>query len=476
MLARIALAVLLMFGGWQAAVAGVVRVADGDCAGLSAAVAAGSASSAPPATILLARNGNYSGCAIAPFSGVVEIDGQGSRMQGFSACATAPLVVNGVGPRTSISLRNMTISPSTDPTAQPTCLVSTIGMFASFLITSTLHAGPYSALSLESVTLQGFAHTTFPGQFDEGIIVSEGSLTLRNVTATQISDTLINSSGTLEIYNSTFAHNAPLNPYSTETLPLLSSYPIGGSSDPFRVTIANSLFAGNTGPVCAAGDAISFGRGSSLGGNVSDANICGLSAASGDKIVQSASLGTFGDNGGLVPTQAINGGGPAQGAGVAKYCEALDARGYTRAPNGCDAGAYEAGGGSGALTANGMNGVYYDPAANGHYVTLQRVHDNGDIVVVWNTFDNKGNQAWVYGVGQLSGKRIHVAASQNIGGILQLGGAPIGSTVRNWGTLDVDLNTCASAQLSYASTLDGFGSGTFPLTRLTVTQDFGCRD
>jgi len=47
---------------------------------------------------------------------------------------------------------------------------------------------------------------------------------------------------------------------------------------------------------------------------------------------------------------------------------ALDAHSYTRSAKGCDAGAYEFGAGSGAL--NGMNGFYYDPDANGHYVSI----------------------------------------------------------------------------------------------------------
>ncbi len=123
-----------------------------------------------------------------------------------------------------------------------------------------------------------------------------------------------------------------------------------------------------------------------------------------------------------------------------------------------------------------MNGFYFDPDANGHYVSLQRIHDNGDIAIVWSTFDSNGNQAWVYGVGQLTDKRIHASMSQNIGGVLQVGGPPTGSTVRPWGTVDIDLTSCALAQFSYQSSLDGFGSGQFPLTRLAFVSDFGCSD
>jgi len=67
--------------------------------------------------------------------------------------------------------------------------------------------------------------------------------------------------------------------------------------------------------------------------------------------------------------------------------------------------------------------------------------------------------------------------SQNIGGILQ----PVVLRVARppfirGGTVDIDLTSCTLAQFSYASTLDGFGSGTFPLTRLAFVSDFGCAE
>lgn len=64
--------------------------------------------------------------------------------------------------------------------------------------------------------------------------------------------------------------------------------------------------------------------------------------------------------------------------------------------------------------------------------------------------------------------------SQNIGGVLQVGGPPKGSTVRAWGTVDIDLTSCLFAQFNYQSSLANFGSGQFPLTRLALVSDFGC--
>jgi hypothetical protein len=298
-------------------------------------------------------------------------------------------------------------------------------------------------LNLESVTLGGTVLSLYTNP--------DSTTILRNVTWNQGQE-----GGSMSVFNSTFYQ------VSLQTQP-------GGEID-----FANSLLAKG---ICHPTTYFTTpGKYVSLGGNVSDDSGCNLNAASDHVTDLSLGLASYGYNGGLVPTQALAFGSPAHGVGVAQYCEALDARGYTRATNTCDAGAYEYGGGSGALTANGMNGVYYDKAATGHYVTLQRIHDNGDIMVIWNTFDQHGNPAWIYGVGQITAKHIHVQMAQNLGGVLQVGGPAIGSTVRAWGTVDVDLTSCLLAQFNYQSSLPEFGSGHFPLTRLAIVADFGCSD
>jgi hypothetical protein len=444
-----------------------VRIADGDCAGLSSALITGaSQASASATTILLARNGTYASCHVTFSSdnsaNAITIDGQGAELQ-------YP-VINAAGG--SLTLRNISIRPSVAASAPLTECVTKPYPMASFICTS-------GDLTLDTVSI---TNLKVPSEFfgtggiaeQVALILSygSGSLVLRNVTIANLSMVFdptqsqytsfpsvivdLASDANLEIYNSTFTNldffdfPAPLN-----SSILYSAHP---------AKIANSLFAGPM-PDCA-------GPAQSLGGNVFRDPDCGPTAS--DKVVGDANLGTLDNHGGSVPTQALTYGSPARGAGVAQYCEAVDARGYTRAPNGCDAGAYEYGGGAGALTANGMNGVYYDPNANGHYVSIQRIHDNGDIAILWSTFDQRGNQAWIYGVGQLSGKHIHAAMSQNVGGVLQVGGPATGSTVRPWGTVDIDLTSCLLAQFNYQSSVANFGSGQFPLTRLALVSDFGC--
>ena len=460
---RFVLFLILAIAAYQPASAAVVRVANGDCAGLSTAVTT-AAQGAGTTTILLARNGNYSGCGINVSAGNVVIDGQGSQMQFFSACIIGADQVP--APGAALLLRNLSIGALAASQANPPeCRIETGALGLPYFSYGIVNTG---SLTLESVTLQTLV--TPSTDYYIAFIASFGSVVLHNVSVVNAQLPLIQNSGQLEIYNSTFVNDGQ----SSFNRTLIEAAAFGGSQGVGQ--IANSLFAGFASPVCATYGSVGSAALKSLGGNVASEGSCGFSSATNDVITQSPGLGSFGNNGGLVPTPALAYGSAAHGVSVAQYCEALDARGYTRAANTCDAGAYEYGGGSGALTANGMNGVYYDPAANGHYVSIQRIHDNGDVLVIWNTFDQKGNPAWIYGVGQITDKHIHAAMSQNLGGVLQVGGPAIGSTVRAWGSVDIDLTSCLLAQFNYQSSLPEFGSGQFPLTRLAIVTDFGCSD
>lgn len=104
--------------------------------------------------------------------------------------------------------------------------------------------------------------------------------------------------------------------------------------------IANSIIALNTG-----GDQCNSGVNvTSLGGNLSGDNSCGLTNAA-DQLNADPLLNPLQDNGGSTWTHALAAGGPAVDAGVADHCLPADQRGLSR-PQGaaCDSGAYEADG------------------------------------------------------------------------------------------------------------------------------------
>lgn len=102
--------------------------------------------------------------------------------------------------------------------------------------------------------------------------------------------------------------------------------------------IANTIIAANTGSSqCNSGVNVT-----SLGGNLSSDNSCGLTNAT-DQLTADPLLGPLQDNGGPTWTHALAAGSPALDAGVEIHCLLVDQRGVSR-PQGaaCDSGAYEA--------------------------------------------------------------------------------------------------------------------------------------
>jgi len=463
---RTLLFLFLLAGLMQHTLGAVVHVADGDCAALSASAA--SAPGTEPALILLANKGQYGACQLV-VSGAITIDGAGSTIALSSITSTAPspptqIYVQQTG---SLTLRNINLGAQpaaaghaanaevavASPSRQPS-----ISAFVESARIDNL-----GSLVLDSVSLSGFVLGSNSGFISHSMMTNEGNLVLRNVSfVNNVLNglSMLVSSGTVAISHSTFVNNA------SGTGGLLNAVPNG------TISIANSLFGNNDGGACATG-----GRIASLGGNVITDGSCGFDQP-GDRVVADADLGTFGDNGGLVGTVLLNGSSVAVRNGIAANCEATDARGTVRnvaARGGCDSGAYEFGGGRGLLTQGGMSGFFYDASADGHYVTVQRL-DWGSTLVIWNTFDKNGQAAWIYAIGEVSGNHIHAQGAQNLGGVLQPGGAPTGSHGLVWGDIDIDLQNCFGGTFRYNSPLPNFGSGQFPLNRLAFLGDLDCSD
>jgi len=426
---RIIALVSLVFGFAANAQAGaVIHVADGDCSALNAAVS--SAPAGEQTTVVLAHNGTYNTantqtvdyCGLWVHAGNVVVEGQGSLLSS-EVCGTGGLIVDAGA---QLTLRNANVL------GQDCGLGNGIGY-------EVINDGD---LQLENVSLR-----IVSARNDQN-----ASMTLRNVTV--LTAMGIKNFGSLDVFNSTLLGDIGANPGS-------------------HMVLANSALPAVPG-YCLFNAAA--GTVQSLGGNVVGSG-CSWAISTDVRSTDAiAGLGPLQDNGGLgVLTAAPSSSSIVRGVGLAKYCEATDARGIVRPAGTCDAGAtqFDA---TKYVGEGGMNGTWYDRAANGHYLTIQRVHDDDTALVIWNTFDRSGNQAWIYGVGHVTGRHISIAMSQNIGGTLRPGGAPTGSSVHAWGTIDIDLANCVSGTLRYQSTLPAFGSGQFPLDRLAYVSDFGCAD
>jgi len=237
------------------------------------------------------------------------------------------------------------------------------------------------------------------------------------------------------------------------------------------MTIANSIIVNQGAALCSSGTR--HAPFTSRGGNiVSDAS-CPFNGPN-DKVASDPHVLDFALHGGVALSLALNYDSPAIGNGLQANCEASDSRGLARGQSRCDSGAYEVGGGNGKLTATGMSGLYFNAANNGHYVSIQRLY-GALALVIWNTFDEQGVPAWLYGVGTVAGNQIHVPqVAQNVGGKLHAGGSVDVSTPTLWGSFDVTLSDCYNATLSYNSPQAQFGSGSTTLQRLAFLDGVNC--
>ncbi|HZX90594.1 MAG TPA: choice-of-anchor Q domain-containing protein [Rudaea sp.] len=448
----------------QQSLAATIRIADGDCAGLKAALAGAQVNGAT--SVVLANKGHYGYCPVV-VTGNAEVDGAGAALE-VALAPDQPSIKVAVGAKLTLRRLNIVGAAPIPPVNGPNGCGLWIGpiMCPQPELPAIENEG---TLLLDSISVSGV-------QFDYGdLIVNRGDLTLRNSSIAYNTNhgsnfgaiLPIGSAGTsIDVDHSTIAGNTlgPLGVFHADTYP-----------DKGTVRISNSILTADGGAVCyVSPDVVQI---VSLGGNiVSDAS-CGI-RNSGDRVVADAGLGMFGDNGGLVNTVLLNGSSVAVRNGVAANCEATDARGTVRnvaARGGCDSGAYEFGGGRGLLSEGGVSGFFYDASADGHYVTVQRL-DWGSALVIWNTFDKNGHAAWIYSIGKVSGNHVYAQGAQNLGGVLQPGGAPTGSQSFVWGDIAIELQNCFGGTFSYDSPLPNFGSGKFPLNRLAFLGDLDCSD
>ncbi len=142
---------------------------------------------------------------------------------------------------------------------------------------------------------------------------------------------------------------------------------------------------------------------------------------------------------------------------------------------GCDRGAVETA--DVELISGGLNGMYYSPEADGHYLTILE-NTNDTVVVTWTTFDKQGNQAWVYGVGELiNGLSITTEVTINLNGSMSANGQLLSADATPWGSIQVDLNSCNTGTVEYqANDQNKFSSGRFSIQRLVAVKQLGCRD
>ena len=306
---------------------------------------------------------------------------------------------------------------------------------------------------------------------DGGLLRNEGSAVMKNVQmylsgAIASWDTPLRNFGDLKVQNSSFMY---FDQNGSQWLELLTT------SDGANTEFVNSVFAGFSGFWCQ--------KATSLGYNLIDSFDCNWSAE-GDltgvptgliwrpvssrwKILTHA----------LVPSAAsvaVDSANPDQCTSHSLgsvFRSNKDGNGDGQ--SGCDRGAVELvpiGLGEG-----GINGLYYNPEADGHYIYI--LQTDFTTLVVWTTFDADGNQAWVFGTGELINGRSVIADTYiNRNGGVSMNGEITASEAEHWGRIEVDMTSCTEGLVAFYSDLPEFGNGQFPIERLAYVKQLGCID
>lgn len=127
------------------------------------------------------------------------------------------------------------------------------------------------------------------------------------------------------------------------------------------------------------------------------------------------------------------------------------------------------------LTEGGINGVYFNPDADGHYISI--IDNPYNTLVMWNSFDKDGNQYFVHGTGELvAGRSLVADAHINVSGSTSPDGEIVPAQELHWGTLEVDMTSCNEGMLFFRSDFPEIGSGQVRLQRLVYVKQLGCVD
>lgn len=122
----------------------------------------------------------------------------------------------------------------------------------------------------------------------------------------------------------------------------------------------------------------------------------------------------------------------------------------------------------------GLSGSFYNPARSGEGLIVEWM-TNGDVVAIFFTYDQNGDQFWTFGVGTPTGTSVTIdaiypAASTVWGRNFNTGDVDL----QPWGTFNLNWTDCDNLDFNYTSTLPGYGSGSHDYTRISNLQNTTC--
>lgn len=120
------------------------------------------------------------------------------------------------------------------------------------------------------------------------------------------------------------------------------------------------------------------------------------------------------------------------------------------------------------------SGAWYDKSHDGEGWLLE-ILDDSTALTVWFSYDDLGNQAWMIGMGTISGDRIQFdEMTIPTGTLFGPDFDPESVDRAMWGSITFTFDDCTSGTVSYDSEDERFGSGTLQIEPLTNIKNLNC--
>lgn len=121
----------------------------------------------------------------------------------------------------------------------------------------------------------------------------------------------------------------------------------------------------------------------------------------------------------------------------------------------------------------GYTGAWYNPMQDGHGFFVEILPGNV-MVAAWYIFTPEGAQSWIVGSGPVTGNTAALDGFIASGGRFLPNFNPAQIVRTPWGRMNFTFTNCNTGRMDYVSTVTGYGSGTVPLTRLTLPAGSAC--
>jgi hypothetical protein len=127
------------------------------------------------------------------------------------------------------------------------------------------------------------------------------------------------------------------------------------------------------------------------------------------------------------------------------------------------------------LPGSDISGSWYDPSHDGEGFIVEQISAN-QAVVFWFTYDETGQQSWLFNAGTIDNNTIRIPQLlQPLGGRFGRSFNPDDISQNEWGELTLEVE-CSGGTASYTTQTEGYSDGSQSLVSLTRLAGSGCAD